>query len=120
MKKLVLGYVVIFGIIGIIVFFASGQDPDALMGVGLAALIGFVIMAFQMRSQWSGTIEDFVEKNVEVGGSDESSHYETRLYAVVRMDSGKKKNVQADPRWKVGDRLVKKRGQTDIQVNPQT
>ncbi len=117
MKNMLVWYVLLFVVIGGIVFFASGQEPGALLGVAVAAVIGFAIMAAQMRSQWSGTIEDLVEKKVDVSSGDESNHYQTRLFAVVRLENGRTKKVQADPNWKIGDRLVKQRGATGIQVN---
>lgn len=118
-KSYMIIWVVLFLIIGIIVYIASGYQLEAVGGVALAAALSFIIMFLQLRSQWSGIIETVKQKEEAIDQGEESGPvYETKLYAYVRLDNGKKKRVPADPHWKPGDRLVKKRGETGIHLNP--
>ncbi len=117
MRKLIVWWLIIFGVIAVIAFVAGGIE--AVGGVGVAAVISFLIMVKQMSSQWSGVVEDIQEKEVRVGGDEESDgRIETRLMASVRLDSGKMKKVEAGSNWRIGDRVVKERGKATVEVNP--
>lgn len=116
MKTFLIGFI-IFAVIGIIVFVASDFNYEALLGVGLAAVISIIIITLQKSSQWSGTIEKIYEKRVNVGGDEEGNAFsEKRLFANIRLDNGRRKNLEALSNWQVGDRLIKKRGRTTIDL----
>lgn len=117
MRKLIIWWLIIFGVIAVIAGIAGGIE--AVAGVGIAAVISLLIMVKQMASQWSGVVEDIQEKEVRVGGDEDSpGHIETRLMASVRLDSGKMKKVEAGSNWRIGDRVVKERGKASVEVNP--
>ena len=115
MKKVMLGYIVVFCVIAIIVFFASDQDPMAVLGVAVAGALGFVIYAGQLRSAWTGVVEDLYEKTTH---DNENGTSTTHTMARIRLENGRKKKIRAYPTWRVGDRLVKNRGEADIKVVP--
>ncbi len=117
MRGLIVGWLIVFSVIGGVVFYLEGIE--ALVGVGIAAVIALVIMLRQLRSQWSGTVVSLEEKQVHVpGNDDEPDRHETRVIAHVRLNTGRTKKMNAHPSWSVGDNLVKRRGDSSIQINP--
>lgn len=112
-------WAVIWSVIGIGVFVIWGQDePAGLLGVGLAALISLVFMLGSLSSAWSGTIEELRVKEERVTDDEGNSYVQHVRYAYVRQDNGKIKKTPAMPKWQVGDRLVKQRGEAHIRHYP--
>lgn len=114
-----LGYLMLWAvawiIIGVIVFIFWGQDePGAVLGVGLAAVISLVLMLASLVTGWSGTVIDVQVENVSTTDDEGYTHTQQVRYAYVRRDNGKVKKVHAMPQWQVGDYLVKKRGESQV------
>ncbi len=113
-------WVVIWAIIAVVVYFVADQEPMAVAGVGLAAVISFILMIAMLSSHWEGTIVDIrMEKQrVSDNDGDGSWHWETITYAYVRRSNGKVKKERAMSNWDVGDRLEKRRGEGQIRHYP--
>ncbi len=112
-------WAVIWAIIGVVVFLIWGhEEPVGMLGVGLAALISLVIMLATLSSAWSGTVVDLRVENVRSTDEDGYTQVDDVLIAYVRRDSGKTKKMRAMPKWQVGDRLEKKRGEGHIRHYP--
>ncbi|HUM37144.1 MAG TPA: hypothetical protein PLQ85_09765 [Anaerolineae bacterium] len=113
-------WVVIWSVIAVGVYFIADQEPMAVAGVGLAALISLVFMLATLSSHWQGTIVDVRMERERVSDHDEdgSWHWETVTYAYVRRSNGKVKKMRAMPNWDVGDRLEKRRGESQIRHYP--
>ncbi len=106
-------------VISMVVYTFWGRDePMALAGIGLAAVISLVLMMSQLASQWSGQITDVRVERVNIDQGEGSIHTEDRWYAYVHRDNGKRKKVPADPHWKIGDRLEKRRGEPEVRHYP--
>ena len=113
-------WVVIWAIIAVVVYFVADQEPMAVAGVGLAAVLSLILMLVTLSSHWEGTIVDIrMEKHrVSDNDGDGSWHWETVTYAYVRRSNGKVKKERAMSNWDVGDRLEKRRGEGQIRHYP--
>jgi len=89
------------------------DEPEALTGVGVAALISLILVMTNLNSQWSGQVTDLRTERERVSDED-GWHYRDVTYAYIRHDNGKVKRVHAMPGWQVGDRLEKRRGDTAV------
>jgi len=118
LRSLVL-WAVIWAIIGVVVYLIWGrEEPAVLLGIGLAALISLVLMLGSMASSWSGIIEELRVEEERTTDEEGYSHTQHVRYAYVRRDNGKIKKTPAMPKWEVGDRLVKHRGETHVRHYP--
>lgn len=118
LRNLVL-WAVIWAVVGVVVYLIWGREtPDVLLGIGLAALISLVLMLGSMASAWSGTIEDVRIEKVRRTDDEGNSYTENVRFAYVRRDNGKVKKMNAMPKWQVGDRLVKNRGDSYVRHYP--
>ena len=109
-----IGWAILWAVIGGAIFYFFGEEhPEALLGVGVAALISLVFMLVNLSSHWEGQIVDMRTERVRVDDG-EDSHYEDRTYAIIRRRNGRTKKVQAHRGWQVGDYLVKQRGESRI------
>ncbi|MBN1921862.1 MAG: hypothetical protein JW892_11490 [Anaerolineae bacterium] len=115
-----LAWVVIWTIVAVVIYFVADQDLMAVAGVGLAAVISFILMIAMLSSHWEGTIVDIRMEKHRVSDNDDdgSWHWETITYAYVRRSNGKVKKQRAMPNWDVGDRLEKRRGEGQIRHYP--
>jgi hypothetical protein len=112
-------WAVIWFVIGIVVFLIWGrEEPVGMLGVGLAALLSLVLMLATLSSAWSGTVVDMRVEQVRSTDEDGYTEVDDVLFAYVRRDSGKVKKMRAMPKWQVGDRLEKKRGEGHIRHYP--
>jgi len=113
-------WVVIWAIIAVVVYFVAGEEPMAVAGVGLAAVISLILMLAMLSSHWEGAIVDIRMEKHRVSDNDDdgSWHWETITYAYVRRSNGKVKKERAMPNWDVGDRLEKRRGEGQIRHYP--
>ncbi len=91
-------------------FVFAPEEPMAVYGVALAAVISLVIMVRQLGDTWSGDIVEIRTERVEVG-DDEDSHMEDMDFAYIRLASGQSKKMRAMPDWKAGNRIEKRRGE---------
>ncbi|MDX9955052.1 MAG: hypothetical protein RBT75_13190 [Anaerolineae bacterium] len=115
-----LAWIVIWTIVAVVIYFVADQDLMAVAGVGLAAVISFILMIAMLSSHWEGTIVDIRMEKHRVSDNDDdgSWHWETITYAYVRRSNGKVKKERAMPNWDVGDRLEKRRGEGQIRHYP--
>jgi hypothetical protein len=112
-------WAVIWFIIAVGVFLIWGrEEPMALLGVGLAALISLVLMLATLSQAWSGTVVDVRIEQVRSTDEDGYTQIDDVRFAYVRRASGKVKKMRAMPQWQVGDRLEKKRGEGHIRHYP--
>jgi hypothetical protein len=112
-------WAVIWFIIAIVVYFIWGrEEPATLLGVGLAALISLVLMLATLSSAWSGTVVDMRVEQVRSTDDDGYTEVDDVLFAYVRRANGKIKKMRAMPKWQVGDRLEKRRGEGQIRHYP--
>lgn len=94
------------------------NEPMAVAGVGLAALISLIFMVRSLSDSWQGRIVDLrLEKEYVPGDEDEPGDWEEQLYAYVQ-EAGRRKprKIRAESGWQVGDWLEKRRGETCIRV----
>lgn len=89
------------------------DEPQALIGVGAAAVLSLILMLANLNSQWSGQVTDIRTVRERVNDED-GWHHRDVTYAYVRLDNGKVKKMQPMPGWQVGDRLVKAKGDSSI------
>ncbi len=112
-------WAVIWIVIGVVVFLIWGQkEPTGMLGVALAAFISLVLMLVTLSQAWSGTIVDMRIEQVRSTDDDGYTQVDDVLFAYVRRDNGKIKKIRAMPKWQVGDRLEKKRGEGHIRHYP--
>lgn len=112
-------WAVFWGMFGVAVFIFIGQEePLALAGVAGAALLSLVLMLASLSSAWEGTIIDIRTERVRVDDDDAGWHWENVRFAYVRRANGKTKKMRPLRKWQVGDRLVKRRGETQIRHYP--
>jgi len=112
-------YLAIWGVFWLVaaagVFIWKGrEEPLILAGVGLAALLSLVLMLPMLLSRWEGQVVEMRSERVRVRDSDDDWHYEQQDFAYIRQTSGRMRKQRAMPDWKVGDRLVKRRGDAVI------
>jgi len=91
-------------------FVLEPEEPAALYGVALAAVISLIIMVKQLGETWAGDIVEIRTERVEVG-DDEDSHLEDMDFAYIRLTDGKTKKMTALPDWKAGNHIEKRRGE---------
>jgi hypothetical protein len=89
---------------------------NALGGVAVAAIISLIFMIKMLFDNWSGVVTEV--KTIEEYSSDEDAVGITKVeYAFIKLSTGKIKKIQ-NMGYKVGDKLVKKRGEASIKVMP--
>ena len=109
---------VFWSVVGVVVFIFWGrQRPEIMAGIGLAALISFVIMGFQMLGAWEGQIVDIRCERVRTTDEDGHVDWEDVNFAYIREPSGKMRKMRSGWGWQVGDYLVKRRGDPNITKN---
>ncbi len=104
---------------GVVLVIWGDEEPFALLGgVALAALISLIFILINLSSSWQGEIVDV--RVEEERSTDDEGYTQTRrvCYAYVRRPNGKTKKVQAHPKWQVGDRLEKRRGEAQVRHYP--
>ncbi len=106
----ILFWLVIFGVIAVVVYFATDKNPLAPLGVGLAAVISLVLMVFSLSSHWEGQVVEVRTERVR-RRDDDGISWEEVEYAYIRQPSGKVRKMRAMPDWQVGDRLEKRKGE---------
>ncbi len=112
-------WAVLWGVVAVAVFIFVGQkEPLTLVGVAGAALLSLVLLLASLSSAWEGTIVDVRMERVRVDDGDDGWHWENVRFAYVRRTNGKTKKMRAMPRWQVGDRLIKRRGETHVKHYP--
>lgn len=111
-------WAVIWAIIAVVVFFAADQELMAVAGVGLAAILSMVLMIAMLSANWEGQIVDVRVERVRVEDGDGDWHWQNVRYAYVRRSNGKIKKMRAMPKWDVGDRLEKRRGEGQVRHYP--
>ncbi len=112
MFKSLIMVVVIFGVIGLglWIFVEDARTPGLFLGLGLAALISWLITLKQVSDAWEGQVVDLREERVSSGDDDWSDE----LFAYIRQPNGKTKKIKADHSWRVGDHLQKRKGENWI------
>ncbi|MGQ9683545.1 MAG: hypothetical protein ACUVX9_13470 [Anaerolineae bacterium] len=102
-------------VVAVVVFIFWGREQPALMaGIGLAALLSFAIMGFQMLGAWEGQIVDIRRERVRTTDQDGHADWEDVNFAYIREPSGKVRKMRSGWGWQVGDYLVKRRGDPNI------
>lgn len=118
--KFILIWAIIWGIIAVIVYIFWGQkSPGILSGVGLAAFISLVFMFKMLWEQWEGEIVELKTEKVAVNSGDDTT-WEDVLFAKIKQPNGKMKKIQAAKGMKIGDYLVKARGEGSFKVRAKT
>ncbi len=90
---------------------------SVLLGVGLAALIGLVLLVSSLSSHWRGEIVDLREESYRVKRG-QRWYTERRTVAIIREPNGNTRKVNAGHGWRTGDRLEKRRGETAVRGRP--
>jgi hypothetical protein len=102
-------------IAAVVYFFFAKNEPMVLLGVAAAALLSLVLMFFSLANQWQGQITEIKTERVRVQRND-SDWWENQTFAYVRQPNGRTRKMRAMSGWQVGDRLEKRRGETNIRV----
>ena len=106
-------------ILAVVVFLIWGQEePMALLGIGGAALFSLVLLLATLSSAWSGTVVDVRIERVRSTDDDGYTQVQDVRFAYVRRANGKVKKMRAMPKWQVGDRLEKRRGEAQTRHYP--
>ncbi len=103
-------WLLIFGVIAVVVYFATDKNPLAPLGVGLAAAISLILMVFSLSSHWEGQVVEIRTERVR-RRDDDHVFWEDQEFAYIRQPSGKIRKMRAMPDWQVGDRLEKRKGE---------
>jgi hypothetical protein len=110
------GWFVVWVVIAAVVyFFFAREQPAVLLGVALAALISLVLMLFSLADQWQGQIFEIKTERVHVRRGDDWD-WENQTFAYIRQPNGRTRKIRSMPGWQIGDRLEKRRGETNIRV----
>jgi hypothetical protein len=108
---------VIFGLIGLaLVLFVDDFKPEYLLGVAAAAGLSMLLSIRSLSKHWEGEIIDLHYEKVDVATGDDDSDYRDVLFANIREPSGKIRKERAANNWHVGQRLRKRQGQMEIEV----
>ena len=102
-------------IAAVVYFFVAKSEPAVLLGVAAAALLSLVLMLFSLADQWQGQIVEIKKERVRVRRGDRD-WWEDQTFAYVRQPNGRTRKMRAMGDWQVGDRLEKRRGETQIRV----
>ncbi len=113
-----IAWAVIWTIIAVVVYFIADRELMAVAGVGLAACISLILVIATLSSRWQGVITDIRVARERVNDGDDDWHWENVTYAYVRLGNGRTKRMRAMPHWTVGDRLEKRRGESQIRHYP--
>lgn len=105
--------IMIFWVIVIVLGLIIG-GLELAIGLLLAAVISTSIMYYQLNTSWEGKIEKIKTETKTIGGTYENEQVEYRdiTYAYIRLSNGKKKKIQAQKNWKVGDKIIKEKGKS--------
>ncbi|HOZ80754.1 MAG TPA: hypothetical protein PK370_00860 [Candidatus Woesebacteria bacterium] len=87
---------------------------ESLPGVAVAALISLFFVFKILNENWSGTVVEIKTETVYTSDEDGTESQDI-TYAYIKLDNGKTKKIQ-NMGWKVGDKLVKARGQAQIKI----
>ena len=119
MLKWVIGMVVFWAIVAVVVMAVAGDQakPEEIgMGIGAAGLLSIVLMTRSLADNWAGVVERIEVRRVDISGSDDSSPlYENQSFAIIRLSNGRTKDMRAMPSWRVGDRLIKRQGESMVE-----
>lgn len=116
--SIVIGVPVVFGVIAVIVYFISDQDPTALLGVAIAAAISVLLSVISALQNWKGTITEI--RTVRERSTDDEGYSSSRTvtYAWLQKPNGRTKKVRCHPDWRVGDQVEKRMGEFAIRHYP--
>ncbi|MBU0757979.1 MAG: hypothetical protein KKF44_07955, partial [Nanoarchaeota archaeon] len=110
-KPVSMVFFIVFWAIAIGAAFIFG-GKDLAMGVSLAAVISCILWVSSINSRYSGKIVRFEIKTYR----DKDNFPREIRKAVLELDNGKTKKIGFMPDWKVGDQVVKARGETAPKV----
>ena len=113
---LVLWFVAWVVIAAVVYFFFAKNEPAVLLGVAAAAVLSLVLMLFSLADQWQGQIVEIKTERVRVRRGEDDWGWENQTFAYVRQPNGRTRKMRAMGSWQVGDRLEKRRGETNIRV----
>lgn len=69
-----------------------------------------------LSDQWSGNISEIkTEQKYQADDDGGGETYEVN-YAYIKLSNGKIKKIKSKRNWKVGDKLEKRKGESDIRV----
>jgi len=112
---ILLGTAVFWAIVAIVVYLIWGQEePMVMAGLGMAALLSFILMLISMAQSWKGQIIDIKTERVRVDDDEGDWHWENQTFAYIRQTNGRTRKMRALRKWQVGDWLEKRRGETQI------
>ncbi len=101
----------IFWIVALIIGFILGGIQIA-MGLGIAGVISAIIYYTSANSEYSGVIVDFKIRKYQ----DHDGIYREEKKAILKLGNGKTKKLSPMHDWKIGDRIVKTKGETTPRV----
>ena len=114
MTKYFFIWVAIWVVIAIIVSVLGYSN--ALGGVAVADIVSLFFMIKMLADNWSGTVTEV--KTEDVYSTDEDGGSVDKVeYAYIKLSSGKTKKIQ-NMGYKVGDKLIKNRGEASVKVLP--
>ncbi len=111
MRSNAIWYVVILLaiIIGMLLY---TEDIATTLGVAFIFVLIWIYAAYYNKKikneEWVGTIESIKDETIQ----QDEDNYQTYTYAHIRLSNGKKKKLNHQPGWQVGDRIEKKKGET--------
>lgn len=113
MKSPFLWWVIIWTVIAIIAVIATGSF-EALLGIGIAALISLIFMVKNLNEVWEGVITDIKKERV-MDSDDDGISYSDVTFTYVKLTNGKIKKLNYMKEWQIGDTLIKRKGTSAIE-----
>ena len=108
-------WLVAFVIIALVVWFVS-KEAMAVVTAGVVALISLVVILASAAGAWEGQVMDIFAETKRY--RDSNGHWQTQIirYLIIRQPNGSTKKTSNSGNWKVGDYVVKRRGEMSPRI----
>jgi len=119
MKKSLTWWLIIFVLLALFIFLLvpdPAEKVNTLKGLGIAAVISLFFVFKSLNEQWSGIITEIKTEHKYQADDDGGGEVYDVNYAYLKLDNGKTKKIRSKRDWKVGNRLEKKKGESEVRV----
>ena len=114
-KTTVIFFIVIWGLAIAATYIFGGENRTTLMGgIALAAIISLALTVKNLTEEWGGVVSEIKKERINTSNNREHPFWQEVDFAYLKLDSGKTKKVRAMREWEVGDRIEKRKGESQI------
>lgn len=105
--KIAFTIALIFWVLLALILYLFTKEIVSVYGITLAFAISVVIMLVNYLSEWEGKIVEIKTETHNTTDSDGNTDSRQVTYAILRLESGKRKKIVLMPGWEMGDNLKK-------------